>query len=129
MVYRDKPTEYFKAYETRLKVTHLSFSLGLIVGANGLLSDVSWDGPAFKAGLTQGVTLVAVNSETYDADKLKEAIKAAAKPGAAPIELLIKDGERYRTVQIDYHAGLRYPQLERVAKTPARLDDILTARK
>ncbi len=129
LVYTDTPTDYFKAYETRLKVTHLGYSLGFTIGAGGLLSEVAWDGPAFKAGLTQGVTLVAVNSESYDADKLKDAIKAAAKPGAVAIELLIKDGDRYRTVKIDYHNGLRYPRLERVAGTSARLDEILTARK
>ena len=97
--------------------------------SGGVLSDVSWDGPAFKAGLTQGVTLVAVNSESYEADRLKDAIKAATKAGSAPIELLIKDGERYRTVKLDYHDGLKYPRLERVAGTPARLDEILEARK
>ena len=47
----------------------------------------------------------------------------------ALVELLIKDGERYRTVKIDYHGGLKYPRLERIEGTPARLDDILAARK
>ncbi|MBU4435962.1 MAG: peptidase M61, partial [Alphaproteobacteria bacterium] len=120
---------YFKSAETRGKITNLAYSLGLTVGAAGVLSDVQWGGPAFKAGLTQGVTLVAVNGETYDADKLKDAIKAAAKPENPLVELLVKDGERYRTVKIDYRGGLRYPRLERVAGTPARLDDILAARK
>ena len=36
--------------------------------------------------------------------------------------------DRYRTVRIDYHDGLRYPRLEREATTPARLDQILTPR-
>ena len=30
-------------------------------------------GPAFKAGLTQGLTVVAVNGEQFDGDKLKAA--------------------------------------------------------
>ena len=30
-----------------------------------------------------------------------------------PIELLIKDFDRYRSVSLDYHGGLRYPKLER----------------
>jgi predicted metalloprotease with PDZ domain len=92
------------------------------------LVDVIWEGPAFKAGLTQGATLVAVNSIAYDGDRLKEAVKAA-KGAAQPIELLVKNGDRYRTVRIDYHDGLRYPHLERVAGSPARLDDILAPRK
>ncbi|MDB5456813.1 MAG: peptidase, partial [Caulobacter sp.] len=115
LVYTDTPTEFFKGNETRGKVTNLSYSLGLTVGVGGVLSDVAWGGPAFKAGLTQGVTLVAVNGETYDADKLKDAVKATIKPGAKPVELLVKDGERYRTVKIDYAGGARYPRLERIA--------------
>ncbi|MDB5457617.1 MAG: peptidase, partial [Caulobacter sp.] len=55
--------------------------------------------------------------------------KATIKPGAKPVELLVKDGERYRTVKIDYAGGARYPRLERIAGAPARLDDILAARK
>jgi len=30
---------------------------------------------------------------------------------------------------MDYHDGLRYPHLERVASVPARLDEIFAARK
>ena len=40
----------------------------------------------------------------------------------------MKNGERFRTIRIDYHDGLRYPRLERNAATPARLDDILAPR-
>jgi hypothetical protein len=31
-------------------------------------------------------------------------------------------------VNVDYHGGLRYPRLERVANTPARLDQIFAAK-
>jgi len=129
LIYTETPTDYFKGAETRGRTTNLAYSLGLTVAAAGLVSEVQWGGPAFKAGLTQGVTLVAVNGETYDADKLKDAIRAAAKPEGALVELLIKDGDRYRMVKIDWRGGLRYPRLERIAGTPARLDDILAARK
>jgi len=42
--------------------------------------------------------------------------------------VLLKIGDRYRTVRFDYHDGLKYPRLERVANTPARLDQIFTAK-
>jgi len=93
-----------------------------------VLSRVEWGSPAFSGGLTAGTTLVAVNSESYDADKLKSAIKNAARENAEPIELLIKQGTRYRTVRIDYRDGLRYPRLERIPERRARLDEILTPR-
>jgi predicted metalloprotease with PDZ domain len=112
-----------------LKIADFSHSLGFTVGEGGVLLEMVWGGPAFQAGLTAGITLVAVNSESYDADKLKSAIKLAGRPGAAGIELLVKDGTRYRTVKIDYRDGLRYPRLERIPETRARLDEILSARK
>ena len=129
LVYTDTPTEFFKQAETRGKIVNLSYSLGFSVGAAGVLMGVNWDTPAFKAGLTAGETIVAVNGTAYSDDGLKDAVKATAKTDAPPVELLIKDGDSYRTVKIDYHGGLKYPRLERVEGTPARLDDIYTARK
>jgi predicted metalloprotease with PDZ domain len=128
LAFTDTPTDYFTSVESERKATNLMFSIGFTVGKDGSLSEVLWDGPAFKAGLTQETTLVAVNGEAYDPDTLKDAIKAA-KATTAPIVLLVKDKDEYRTVLIDYHGGLRYPRFERVAGTPARLDDILTPLK
>jgi predicted metalloprotease with PDZ domain len=128
LVYTDTESDYEKSIDGLGKVTDLQFSLGVLIGKEGALAAVSWDGPAFKAGLTEGTQLVAVNGESYDLDALKEAIKAA-KTGAAPIELLVKAKDQYRTVRIDYHDGLRYPHLERIEGKPALLDQILEARK
>jgi predicted metalloprotease with PDZ domain len=85
-------------------------------------------GPAFNAGWAEGFQIIAVNGLAYTADVLKEAI-TSAKGTNAPIELIAKNGSRFRIVQIDYHDGLRYPHLERDISQPARLDDILAAKK
>lgn len=129
VVYADTPTEFMKSAESKSKTTALSYSLGLTVGSDGVLTDVQWGGPAFKAGLTQGLSVVAVNGEAFDSDKLKSAVTAASKPDGQLVELLIKDGSRYRMVKIDYRGGLRYPRLEKIPGVPSRLDDILTPRK
>ena len=86
-----------------------------------------WDGPAFKAGVTVGSEIIAVNGKAFDADDLKDAI-TEADDGTTPIELLIKRGDNYATMPVEYHGGLRYPLLERVAGTPALLDDLLSPR-
>ena len=88
---------------------------------------MSWDGLAFNAGITVGAEIVAVNGTTFDADNLKDVI-TEAKDDAAPIALLIKRGDTYTTASINYHNGLRYPRLERIAGTPALLDDLLSAK-
>ncbi len=128
LVYTDTPTDYFKSAETGRKVTNLMFSIGFTVNKEAVLTDVQWDGPAFKAGLTEGATLVAINGQAFDPDDLKDAIKQAKITGA-PIALLVKEKNAYRTVTIDYRGGLRYPRFERIAGTPARLDDILEPRR
>ena len=128
LVYTEVQSDYLKSSDARRKTTDFAWSLGFVVGKDNSLADVLWQGPAFKAGLTQGTQLIAVNGVAYEAERLKDAVKAA-KSSPQPIELLVKNGDRYRTVRIDYHDGLRYPHLERVTATPARLDDILTPRK
>jgi predicted metalloprotease with PDZ domain len=128
LVYSDTPSDYFKKREARRKLTDLTFSLGFVVGRENKLTDVLWGGPAYAAGLTVGTQIIAVDGVAYDSDRLKETIKAA-KTNSGVIELLIKNGDRYSTVRIDYHDGLRYPHLERDASVPARLDQILEPRK
>jgi predicted metalloprotease with PDZ domain len=127
LIYSENQSEYLKASETRRKVVDLAYSLGLTVDLKGKFTQVQWDGPAFKAGLTIGTELVAVNGIAFDPDKFKVAVKAT-KDGT-PIDLLIKQGETYRTVRIDYRGGARYPQLERIQGVPAILDDILAPKK
>ncbi len=127
LVYTDMPTDYFRAAETRRKITDLTYSLGFVVGADGRLTDVTWEGLGYKNGLTVGAQIMAVNGTSFDPERLKDAIKNA-KTGGAAIELLVKNEDRYRTVRLDYHDGLRYPRLERDASVPARLDDIFASR-
>lgn len=137
LVYTETPSDYFKSSETRRKVTDLTYSLGMVIGAEGRLNGVLWDGPAFKKGMTVGNQVIAVNGTAFDLDRLKRAISDAkqrdaisdAKQNGSAIELLVKDGDRIRTVALDYHDGLRYPHLERDGGAPARLDQILAPRK
>lgn len=109
---------------------NLAFSLGLRVTSDGKLTEVFWDGPAFHAGLTKGMTIVAVNERAYKPERLEDAIRAAAdgqQPRGA-LNLLVKDGEHYRTVALDWRGGLRYPALERVGAEPDRLGAVYRPR-
>jgi predicted metalloprotease with PDZ domain len=97
------------------------------VANDGNVRSVLWDGPAFKAGLSTGVQIIAVNGVAFNSERLTDAIKGAQNTGG-PIELIIKHEAQFRVTRIDYHDGLRYPHLERDTAQPARLDEILTAR-
>jgi predicted metalloprotease with PDZ domain len=107
---------------------NFAWSIGLTIDKQGEINDVRWGGPAFKAGVSTGATVVAVNGQAYSRDVLKEAI-AAAKGGSAPITLLLKYQGQVQSVPVDYHGGPQYPHLERIAGTPDYLDQIIAARK
>ena len=126
LVYKETPSEYFKNEEERRKISDLTYSLGMIIGNEGKLTDVLWEGLAYQKGLTVGTQIIAVDGIAYNIDRLKAAVKNAQKT-AASIELLIKNGDHYRTVRMDYRDGLRYPHLERTGAV-AFLDQILAPR-
>ena len=127
LVFTDVQSEYAKGVEGAFRFTDFSYSLGFSLDRDGKFNRIQWEGPAFKAGLTEGVQLVAVNGMSYKADELRTAIKDA-KDGRG-IELLVKNGERYKTVKIDYRGGQRFPKLERVEGTPDRLTSVLSPLK
>ncbi len=128
LVYTDKPGAYWKSREGAKDSIDLSYSIGLWIGKEGRVTGVMWDGPAFAAGISAGATLMAIDGEAYSDDDLKAAI-TAAKGGTRPIALLIKQGEAFRTVQVQWNGGLRYPHLERMGKGPAGLDVLYAPRK
>jgi predicted metalloprotease with PDZ domain len=129
LVYTDKPSAAVKAMEERRHSADLTYSIGLAIGKGGDISDVLWDGPAFNAGISPGMTVIAVNGQDYDPDALKDAVTAAAKDKSQPIELLVKNFNEYKTVRIDYHAGLMYPHLERDTGKPDHLTELMKAKK
>src|SRR3954453_18715915 len=115
LVFTGEPTKWWKSGEKDRKQTDLTYSGGFVVGDDGKVSGVLWDSPAFNAGMTVGTQIVAVNGRTFSTDALKQAIRSALGNGRAA-ELLIKSGDLYRTISLDWHGGLKYPRLEKVGK-------------
>ena len=131
LVYTDTPSEYESQYTSRPEPSrhmyNFAWSIGLTLTKAGEINDVRWDGPAFKAGISTGATVVAVNGQAYSSDGLKDAI-TAAKNGTTPIQLLLKYQGNLQTVDVDYHGGLQYPHLVRIEGTPDYLDRIIAAK-
>ncbi len=130
LTYSDTPPDWLKHVEETEVPPSASFaySLGFSVGGEDALANVWWNSPAFQAGITPGMKLVAVNDEAYNANRLREAIVAAEKT-TTPIKLLVRREDRFQTVSLDYHGGLRYPKLERVDGSVDLLDAILAPAK
>jgi len=55
---------------------------------------------------------------------LYDAIKAAQSSGES-LELLVRNGDYFRTYKVDYHEGNKYPHLERDTSKPDLLSDII----
>jgi predicted metalloprotease with PDZ domain len=130
LVYTDTPSAYQKSEDGKRKFHDFSDSIGLNLGGDGnIISGIIWNSPAWKAGLMKGGKIIAIDGLAFDGgDDLSSAIKTAQRL-ETPIEILLQYGNHFRTVQVLYTGGLRYPHLERIAGTPALLDDILTPLK
>jgi len=127
LVYTSEPTKWIMSAEKNGKNSDLTYSGGFVVGNDGKVVSILWDSAAFNAGLTIGSQILAVNGRNFDADAIKDAIKSAANGGASP-QLLVHDGDVYRTLTLDWHGGLRYPRLEKIGKGPGTLDALLAPR-
>ncbi|MEO9132990.1 MAG: peptidase M61, partial [Sphingomonas sp.] len=127
LVFTEEPSATAKQAGPKIKGTNLTYSLGLNVNAKGSITSVLWNGPAFKAGLTPKDMIVGIDGLVWDAPRLRSAV-TAAKTGKEPIVLLIQNHDRFRTVSIDYHGGLRYPHLERTSTGEAGLDRLISAK-
>jgi predicted metalloprotease with PDZ domain len=120
LVYAETQSEESRVEEAEERGADFAYSLGFGLSSDGKVGNVVWGGPAFAAGMAPGGTLLAVNGTAYKPELLRAAI-TANKDGSAPLELLLRDADRFRTVRIDYRGGLRYPRLERVAGSEDRL--------
>jgi hypothetical protein len=58
---------------------------------------------------------------------LRDALKASAA-ARRPVELLLENGEFFRTHKVDWRGGERQPHLARIGGKPDVLADILKAR-
>jgi predicted metalloprotease with PDZ domain len=129
LVYSQEPGKYYESLEARGKSTSFWYSLGLNIDRDGKVKTVRWEGPAFKAGLSPGMQIQAVNGVMSDvAGRLREAVKVSVNT-IGPIELAIKDQDHFRVARIDYHDGARYPHLQQIQVQKPLLDCILAARR
>ena len=137
LVYTDKQNP--RADEgRRFGGANFSTSIGIAIGGGrgerptagqtDTIGNVVWDSPAFKAGITPGMDLVAVNGTAFTDPVLTDAILAAEKD-KQPIQLEVRSGDQYKTISLPYYDGLRIPSLERVTGTPDLLDEILAPSK
>jgi predicted metalloprotease with PDZ domain len=124
LVYDDNPSEFTKAMEHVRKSIDARFSIGLALDDKGGIRDVIYDSPAWKAGIAPGTTLVAVNGRKFDPDLLRDALKAG-KGNGPNLELLVMNGDYFKTFTLNYHDGEKYAHLVRDESKPDVLSEII----
>ncbi|MGH9450055.1 MAG: hypothetical protein ACRD11_05875, partial [Terriglobia bacterium] len=123
LVYTSKESEFFKAREATFHAIAVPYSIGLVLHTNGGILDCIVGSPAYDAGISAGMRLVAVNGQAFNAHVLRAALEAG-KNSSQPLQLLVENDDYYKTYSLDYHGGERYPHLVRIEGKPDLLDAI-----
>ncbi|HYC10686.1 MAG TPA: hypothetical protein VEC10_13680, partial [Steroidobacteraceae bacterium] len=125
--YSPERNSFIEVQQRRNKITDRQWSIGLTIDDKGTIVDTVGERAAARAGAGPGMRLVAVNGHAYSAAVLDAAI-AAAHDSHQPIELLVENGDYYRTLRVEYFDGPRYPHLTRIEGRTDTLTQMLKAR-
>ena len=123
--YSPKPSEHVTDREKDRKFVTATASLGLTAGEDGKVLGVVPGGVADKAGVAPAMTISGVNARKFSAQRLKDAIADSAARGK--VELLVLDGDVFKTIVLNYGEGPKYLELTRVAERQDLLGGILKA--
>lgn len=121
--YTSVEPELMKAHEETRHMVNAAYSIGLILHDDGDIQDSIVGAPAYQAGISAGMRLVAVNGHAFTPDVLRDEMQAG-KTSSEPLRLLVENDDYYQTYSLDYHGGERYPHLARIPGKPDLLDAI-----
>jgi predicted metalloprotease with PDZ domain len=124
VIYNDEPNEFLAAGQSVSGSGNFTSSLGLSVQRDGTIHDVIPGMPAFDAGLSPYMKIIAVGGQEFSMSELTRAIHES-KSSTSPIVLLVSNSGSLKTHEIAYHGGLRGPHLERAEGSPDYLSEIL----
>jgi len=116
-----------RAKEEAQKYVDESYSLGIVLDKDALLTDVIAGSPAAHAGLGPGMKVISVNGRRYTGDHLREELRVG-KGRPEPFEIIAEHGDFVRAFRIDWNGGSVQPVLVRDEAKPDLLTEILRPR-
>jgi len=125
LVYTGERSEFWKTREEVRRSIDLSYSLGFTAHDTGDIVDVHLNTPGVQGGTG---SCDKDHRRSTDASSRRACCNQAVQDSiksTTPIALLIKDGEYYRTYNIDYHDGEKYPHVIRDKSKPDLISDII----
>lgn len=123
LVYNDQEPELMRTSEDVHHSMNMAYSIGLLLQDDGDVQDCTVGSPAYRAGISAGMRLVAVNGRAFTPAVLRDALRAG-ESSSQPLRLLVVNDDYYHTYSLDYHGGERYPHLVREEGKPDLLDAI-----
>jgi predicted metalloprotease with PDZ domain len=124
LVYTSKPNEFMQASEA---MRHLHFqwlTYGINLNKDDTVTDVREGSPAWLAGMAPGMRIMAVDGQTYTGKVLSYVLKQAEHTTTPTVFIVQQDGW-YRTLDVSYHGGPKYPHLVRIPGTQNMLAKIM----
>jgi predicted metalloprotease with PDZ domain len=98
-------------------------SLGLTFSGDGQIIDIVPGMAGDKARLAPGMKVMGINGRLFSSRRLQDAL--ADSIAARKIDLLLLEGDRFRTIVLDYADGPKYLTLARDESKPDLLAQIL----
>lgn len=125
--YTDERPDSVRLRDEDRKLISVEYSIGLILNEeDASIVSITPGSAADDAGLASTMKVVGVNSRKYTPERLHEAIADSLESGQ--VELLVLDGDTFRSFTINYNGGDRYPTLKRLPDRPDLLKAICTPR-
>lgn len=121
MKYSEKPANPASPFGSMVALDSLGISLfsnrvGMVIPGM----------PAEQAGVTPGMTIVAVNGKKFTAEKLRDALAESVTKKS--VDFMLEEGDTYRTLVIPYSDGVRFLSMSRDESKPDMLAEILKPR-
>ncbi len=113
LAYTAEPSSMHVAHEADDRDLDLHYSLGFYVDDEAAtVGDIVPGSPADLAGVAPGSHLIALNGYKWSKELLHDTLTHPQDP-AAPLILLIEKDDMFKTVELKYSGGERYPNLIR----------------
>jgi predicted metalloprotease with PDZ domain len=125
-VYDENRSDMVRGREEEYHAIDASYSIGLQIKEDGEVTDTVEGMLAARAGIGPGMKVVAVNGRRFTQQVLRDAL-ASGKNSKEPLQLLVENTDYFRTFNLDYHEGEKYPHLVRDDSKPDLLTDIVRA--
>jgi len=110
------PSIMHAAHEADDKDLDLRYSLGFFVDDDqAIIGDVIPGSPADTAGVSPGSRVIALNGYRWSKELLEDTLAAPADTdaGRGKLTLLVEKDETFKTLELQYAGGERYPNLVR----------------